>query len=240
MRHKHGGDYDHVMTNRAWVDLEKEDFRGMLINLVGYRFGPCPEEKLEDIRQDRAIYAARFIRMAGVRPGDVVLDLGSGCGFGTAAIAQHAGRVIACDISPAYLEFARSECAALDNVQFHLISRHDLSPVEDQSVDTVISMAVFIHLNLYDIYLYFEEIRRVLKTGGKVLIDFANMNRLFSRIPNRDQDRQFLAHAGFYRDNPGALAGLVQWNSARGIRGVAHELGFRFVKRRGHKLLFRL
>lgn len=228
------------MNNRAWVDLDKEDFRGMLINLIGHRFGPRPEERLDEIRKDRARYAMRFIKLAGVRQTDHVLDLGSGCGFGTATIARHANSVIACDISSAYLAFARSECTELNNVQFHAISTHDLSPVANQSVDAVISMAVFIHLNLYDIYLYFEEFSRVLKPGGKVVIDFADMNRLFSRIPNRSQDRQFLSHAKFYRDDPNDLAELVQWNSARGIKGVARSLGFKFVRRRGHKLLFRV
>jgi hypothetical protein len=80
-------------------------------------------------------------------------------------------------------------------------------------------MAVFIHLNLYDIYLYFKE---------------------FSRIPNRSQNQQFLSHSVFYRDDPSALAGLVQWNSARGIKGVVRSVGFKFVKRRGRKLLFKI
>jgi ubiquinone/menaquinone biosynthesis C-methylase UbiE len=228
------------MSDQAWVDLDKEDFRGMLINLIGDRFGPRPEEHLDQIRNERARYAMRFIKMAGVRQTQIVLDLGSGCGFGTATIARHASEVIACDISPAYLEYARRECNELGNIQFHAITNHDLSPVDDHSVDVVISMAVFIHLNLYDIYQYFEEFSRVLKPGGKVLIDFADMNRLFSSIPNRSQNQQFLSHAKFYREDPSTLAELVQWNSARGIKGIARSLGFKFVKRRGHKLMFRV
>jgi hypothetical protein len=69
------------MNKRAWVNPDKEDFRGMLINLIGHRFGPRPEEYLDEIRKDRARYAMRFIKMAGVRQTDIVLDLGSGCGF---------------------------------------------------------------------------------------------------------------------------------------------------------------
>ena len=227
------------MSTQAWVDLDQDDVRRMLISLVGHRFGDRPEEHLDEIRADRSLYAYRFIRMAGIGSDDRVLDLGSGCGFGTAVIAKHAGQVIACDISPAYLEFARRECAELDNIQFEQITSRALSPLQDRSIDKVISMAVFIHLNLYDIHLYFGEFSRILKPGGKVLIDFANQNRLFSRAPNRSQDQQFLAHAGFYRDDPTSLASLVQWNSARGIKGVARFAGFKFLKRRGHKLLFR-
>ena len=226
------------MNTQAWVDLDTEDVRRLLISLIGHRFGEQPEERLDEIRADRSLYARRFIRMAGIEQADTVLDLGSGCGFGTAVIAQQAGRVIACDISPAYLAFARHECSDVNNISFEQIDSRDLSAIGDQSVDKVISMAVFIHLNLYDIYFYFREFRRIVRPGGKVLIDFANMNRLFSRVPNRRQDEQFLAHAGFYRDDPGSLAGLMQWNSARGIRGVAKANGFRFNRRRGHKLLF--
>jgi len=227
------------MNKQAWVDLDNEDVRRLLISLIGHRFGERPEERLDEIREDRSRYANKFIGMAAIKPVDTVVDLGSGCGFGTAVIAGHAGQVIACDISPAYLEFAKSECAALDNVRFEQINNHELSQIEGSSVDKVISMAVFIHLNLYDIYLNFEEFSRILRPGGKVLIDFANMNRLFSRLPNRGQDQQFLDHAGYYRNDPTTLAGLVQWNSARGIKGVAGKAGFKFLKRRGHKLLFR-
>lgn len=227
------------MSNKAWVDLDTDDIRRLLLSLVGHRFGDHPEQRLDEIRADRSTYAGRFIRMAGIRPTDTVLDLGSGCGFGTAVIAQQACQVIACDISPAYLAFARNECSDKNNIRFELIDSRDLSSVPESSVHKIISMAVFIHLNLYDIYLYFREFQRVLKPGGKVLVDFADQNRLFSRVPNRSQDQQFLAHAAFYRDDPGALAGLMQWNSARGIKGVAKANGFRFIKRRGHKLLFR-
>lgn len=101
-------------------------------------------------------------------------------------------------------------------------------------------MAVFIHLNLYDIHQYFREFRRVLKPAGRVAIDFADMNRLFSRVPNHSQDQLFLSHSEFYRKDPTAIPALVQWNSAQGIKGIAKNTGFRFQKRRGHKLLFGL
>ncbi len=226
--------------NRAWIDLDPADVRNMLVSLIGYRFGEQPETRVDEIREERRAYAQKFLRMANVNTHQAVVDLGSGCGFGTGAIAEQAGKVIACDISPAFLEFARRECAARDNIRFQAVEPRDLSMIDDASIDTVISMSVFIHLNLYDMACYFAEFRRILKPAGKVVFDFADADRLFRRFRNHGNDELFREHTGYYRENPASLAGLVQFNSARGITQVAKDAGFRRIKRRGHVMLFRL
>ena len=226
------------MSQRAWVDLDIADYRNMLISLIGYRFGEHPEERLDEIRAERAQYAQGFLKLAGLGNECDVIDLGSGCGFGTAAIAKKVRTVQACDISPAFLEVAKRECADLTNVRFHPIPSRNLDALPAQSVDAVVSMSVFIHLNLYDIYLYFMAFRRVLRPGGNVVFDFADMNRLFARFRKHGNDNLFLEHAGYYNENPSSLFGLIQWNSARGISGVASAAGFKRLKRRGHRLLF--
>ncbi len=225
--------------NRAWIDLDPADVRNMLVSLIGYRFGEHPETRVDDIRAERRAYAQKFLRLAGVRKDQAVIDLGSGCGFGTGAIAEQAGSVQACDISPAFLEFARRECAGQTNIRFHAVQPRDLGAIAEHSIDTVISMSVFIHLNLYDMACYFAEFNRVLKPGGKLVFDFADSNRLFRRFRNHGNDQLFREHTGYYKENPAALAGLVQFNSARGITQVAHDAGFRRLKRRGHVLLFK-
>jgi len=82
---------DFGIKTQAWVDLDPKDLRRMLISFIGRRFGERPEEGLDEIRAECRRYAASFLRMAAVRKTDLVLDLGSGCGFGTAALAQPAG-----------------------------------------------------------------------------------------------------------------------------------------------------
>jgi ubiquinone/menaquinone biosynthesis C-methylase UbiE len=226
--------------NRAWIDLDPTDVRNMLVSLIGYRFGQQPETRVDEIRVERRAYARKFLQLAGVDKSHTVIDLGSGCGFGTGAIAEAAAEVEACDISPAFLEFARRECAAQDNVRFHQVQPRVLSPIADHSIDAVISMSVFIHLNLYDMACYFAEFRRVLKPGGKLVFDFADADRLFRRFRNHGNDELFREHTGYYRENPASLAGLVQFNSARGITQVAKDAGFRRLRRRGHVLLFSL
>ena len=102
------------------------------------------------------------------------------------------------------------------------------------------SISVFIHFNLYDIYLYFLEFKRVLKAGGRVVFDFADSHRLAGGLHSKVLIDQFLEHAPYYKQVPSNLPGLVQWNSGKGIRGAAKLAGFRQVKRRGHRLLFEL
>src|SRR5882724_3703561 len=80
---------------------------------------------------------------AAVRPGETVLDLGSGAGidcFLAALETGPGGRVIGVDMTPAMIERARANLAKseLRNVEFRLGEIEHL-PVADASVDLIIS-----------------------------------------------------------------------------------------------------
>jgi ubiquinone/menaquinone biosynthesis C-methylase UbiE len=229
-----------MTADKRWVGLSTEEFRDMLIALIGFRFGPEPETRLPEIREERQKYAGQFLKLAGVGPHDTVLELGSGCGFGTRAVALLAGKVVACDISEAFLSYAQQELKDLDNIEFHHVGSRDLSTIPNDSIDKVVSISVFIHFNIYDIYLYFLEFKRVLKNKGRVVFDFADSHRLAGGLGSKTLVNQFLEHAPFYKENPSNLPGLVQWNSSKGIKGAAKLAGFRLLKHRGHRLLFEL
>lgn len=228
-----------MSEHQEWVGLTQADMRNLLIHLVGYSFGPEPEKRLQEIREQRGIYMGRFVSMAKIQSDDMVLELGSGCGFGTRALASAAKHVTACDISPAYLEYAKKELVDVNNITFKLIKSRDLSPVPDHSVDKVVSTSVFVHLNLYDIYLYFLEFKRVLKPAGSVTFDFADMHRLSGRLRLVSSTKEFLEHAQHYQSRPEGIGSLMQWNSARGIKGVAKLAGFKKIRRFGSRMLFR-
>jgi SAM-dependent methyltransferase len=114
--------------------------------------------------------------LAALRPGEVVLDLGSGGGFdgfiaGRKVGAQ--GRVIGVDMTADMLAKARGNSASyreqtgLDNVEFRLGEIEHL-PVADASVDVIISNCV---INLSpDKPQVWREIARVLKPGGRVAV----------------------------------------------------------------------
>lgn len=114
--------------------------------------------------------------LAGLQPGEVVLDLGSGAGldaFIAAAKVGPSGQVHGVDMTKEMVAKARHHAAAfrrrtgLGNVTFHH-AQIEAIPLPDASVDVVISNCV---LNLSpDQPAVWREIARVLKPGGRVSI----------------------------------------------------------------------
>lgn len=127
--------------------------------------------------------------LASLKPGEVVLDLGSGGGFDCFVAGPKVGptgRVIGVDMTPEMLSRARDNIAAyrertgLDNVEFRLGEIEHL-PVADNCVDVVISNCV---INLSpDKPQVWREMARVLKPGGRVAVsDLALLKPLPAEI----------------------------------------------------------
>lgn len=110
--------------------------------------------------------------LAGLREGEVMLDLGSGAGFDCFLASKKVGargKVIGVDMTPEMVERAQlnAKKGGYSNVEFRLGGIEEL-PVEDGSIDVVISNCV---INLApDKEKVFSEAFRVLKENGRMFV----------------------------------------------------------------------
>jgi arsenite methyltransferase len=161
----------------------------------------------------------------GAAPGERVLDAGCGPGFYVAEILERvgpSGSVVGVDASAPMLAVAAKRCEGHANVDFH---EGDVTalPVPDSSFDRVLSVQVLEYVS--DIPAALAELRRVLRTGGRVLIwdvDWATVS-WHSEDPARME--RFLAAWDEHLSDPS----LPRTLSAR-----LREAGFEDVEMSGH------
>ncbi|MFZ0510785.1 MAG: methyltransferase domain-containing protein, partial [Candidatus Nitrosopolaris sp.] len=113
------------------------------------------------------------LNFAGIREGEVVVDMGSGGGidvFLSANQVKRSGKVIGVDMTDQMLEKARNNTkqGGYTNVEFRKGDIEKRIPVEDSIADLVISNCV---INLTaDKVSTFKEIYRILKDNGRMII----------------------------------------------------------------------
>ncbi|MDD1505149.1 arsenite methyltransferase [Lysinibacillus sp. CNPSo 3705] len=110
--------------------------------------------------------------IADLKPGEIVVDLGSGGGFDcflAAPMVGKDGQVIGIDMTPEMISKARrnAEKPGFENVEFRL-GEIEHMPVADQTADIIISNCVInLSPNKQQV---FKEAYRILKTGGRLVI----------------------------------------------------------------------
>lgn len=147
------------------------------VRAVAEAFGYTPEQLASiPAEANMGLSCGNPTAFASLRPGEIVVDLGSGGGLDVFLAAKRVGptgKAIGIDMTPEMLELARRNAAKADggkpitNVEFHQ-STIDALPLPDATVDCVISNCV---INLApDKQAVFCEIARVLKPGGRLAV----------------------------------------------------------------------
>jgi arsenite methyltransferase len=155
--------------------------------LLESRHGGDPDHA-ERVRQELLPVRDEVLDRAALRPGDTLLDVGTGDGliaFGALDRLGPAGRVIFSDISADLLEHCRAVATAagqLDRCAFVRASADRLTSVDDDSVDVVTTRSVLIYVA--DKAGAFAEFCRVLRPGGRISI-FEPINTLMHGNPTQ-------------------------------------------------------
>ena len=175
--------------------------------------------------------------IAALRPGETVVDLGSGAGFDCFLAAKRVGAtgsVIGVDMTPSMVTKARNNAkrAGIEGVDFRLGEIEHLL-VADSSADVILSNCV---INLVpDKRVAFKESFRVLKPGGRLAISdviamaplpdtlqakVAALTGCISGASSVDEIRRLLTEVGFSQvrieANPGSREFIRDWMPGSG------------------------
>ncbi len=111
----------------------------------------------------------RAVDATGLRPGESVIDVASGTGKLSVALAERVGpfgRVVGIDLSPAMVAYARRAYPDLVQLHFQVGDALEL-PASDGEFDA--ATIAFGLRNLADFEAGFRELRRVVRPGGRIV-----------------------------------------------------------------------
>lgn len=123
-----------------------------------------------DVEKIVAEYILPFIT-----PESVVAEIGVGGARIASKVIGNTKEFYAFDISAEMLKKAKDVLGNDPRVRFVLLERPEFPADLAERFDMVYSFDVFVHLDIHIIWKYFNEIRRVLKKGGKAFLHTTNL-----------------------------------------------------------------
>jgi arsenite methyltransferase len=197
--------------------IVRESYGGVVPQGIGVAESLYDPEEIAWLPDSVTMYALGLgnpVRHADLRPGETVLDVGSGAGIDSFIASKHvgpSGQVIGLDMTAEMIERARAnqKKIGLTNVKFREGAMEQM-PLEEARVDVIISNGV-INLST-DKGQAFREMYRVLKPGGRLVFSDSVVN---GQLPRAVLDSE-AAFAGW-------LGGAL---SERGLIREAKNAGF--------------
>jgi ubiquinone/menaquinone biosynthesis C-methylase UbiE len=127
---------------------------------------------------DEAIYQSTgegtrnlLTNAVGLKADDVVLEIGCGVGRSGVFVAPVCKEWIGVDVSENMLAHTRKRLSGLKNFRTVASNGFDLAGVDSATVDLVYCTVVFMHLDEWERYNYIREGLRILRPGGRMIVD---------------------------------------------------------------------
>jgi SAM-dependent methyltransferase len=120
---------------------------------------------------------------------DVIVEIGPGGGRFTEVLLPKCRVLHAVDTSSHMIDSLRARFGEDRSVVYHVADGTGLGMLSDGSADAAFSYGVFVHLQHWDIFNYLTELERVLRPGGKAIIQHANT---FSELGGSGSGPRFL------------------------------------------------
>jgi len=160
------------------------------------------------------IYMRDHYVLPYVRPDHVAVEIGPGGGRWTRYLLGF-GRLYVVDYHIELLQELRRRFNQ-PNMKFIVNNGTDFPGVPEKSVDYVISVACFVHLELHLIVAYLKNIYKILKPGGNVFLTYSDKTKIGAQLNPTLTDntpermREMVTQAGFriFEEDP-----TVLWNS---------------------------
>jgi len=190
----------------------------------GIEFDASASRRIEAAYLTADVVAQRVEVLAAldVRPGERVLDIGSGPGLlaeSLAAIVGSEGRAWGIDTSEPMLEMARRRCESHTQSRFDQADASKL-PYPDASFDAVVSTQVYEYVE--DVERALSELWRVLRHGGRALILDTDWDSLIWNNRERDRMKRVLEAWDEHLCHP---------NLPQSLTGMLKRAGFQIVGR---------
>jgi len=174
---------------------------------------------------------AQCTELLGVKPGDSVLDVGCGIGDTLREIAKitgTTGRAVGVDPSQAMIDEARKRAAEEGLAAEYVQGDAYKLDFPDNTFDATQALKVFVHLK--EPQKAFEEMYRVTKPGGHVLVFEMDAETMLVDAPDRQVTRKVLNYLADQFSNGAAGRKLARMMHERGmtdVRIVPHTLVLR-------------
>jgi len=207
---------------------------------------PSPDELALVTRNLSAAFEflSYFLDLGRLRPDSQVLDIGCGVGRMAYPLAHYlspSGRYEGFDIDPRFIEVAERRFGQLPNFHFRCVDvsnglynrRGALDPATfafpypDASLDLAILASVFTHMRPPAVQHYLNELRRVLRPGGRAVASMFLLDGESASNVAQGRSRLALRHdlGGFYAQDTAQPEGaigydrdvVVEWLRERGF-----------------------